>query len=546
MANRTYGSRRQLGGSITACAAAISFTARHAPQPQRRGALSRRCCTMTVSARLRCALPMLSGLLLSACVQSPQQLLQRADALQQTTHQQLADRYPYQRLPTPQQTVVVSDEFYVPALDQASVDKPAWFSQQVQADMRGITLLEALQQLLSPLGVRVVVADEVDTDALVFADHQGTVGELLAWIANAHQLIIEPFAARAEVRQLEVRRFDVSFLSGDTRFMLGDQGQRNRPHQRAETVAGLVPQSQQYLNFASEQLSLWQDLERTLTLMLSERGELSINQSSTSVVVKDTPAVMASVADYIADLNRQLTQQVAIDVQVIEVTFNDREQYAIDWQLLRHIDGIGPLTAAANTSAAAVQSVLSLGLQRDSGAFRGSQVLIDALQQQGQVRISHQPRVLTLNNQVARILVEDETSYLASAGSTSTPNVGTEQLLLPGRVTTGFELFLLPKIQQQQVILQLSSSLSALKGLDTVSSGEQQIQTPRTSRKTFFLKAMVGHRQTLLLSGLQQSRSEHGEQRGLFSWLAGGDVQHALGNSETLLLLTPYIVGAEH
>lgn len=486
------------------------------------------------------------SLLLSACVHSPEQLLQQADKLQRTTHQQLADRYPYQRLPSPQQTVVISDEFYVPALDQTSVNKPAWFSRQIQADMRGIPLIEALQQVLSPLGVRVVVADEVAADVLVYADHEGTVGELLAWIANAHQLIIEPFKARAEVRQLEVRQFDVSFLSGDTRFMLGDKGQRQGQLPGNEGVSHLAPQSQQYLNFASEQLSLWQDLERTLTLMLSARGELAINQSSTSVVVKDTPTVVAEVADYIANLNRQLTRQVAIDVQVIEVTFNDSEQYAIDWQLLRHIDGFGQLTAASSVADVGALSVLSSGLQRNSGRFAGSRVLIDALQQQGQIRISHQPRVLTLNNQVARILVEDETSYLASAGSTSTPNVGTEQLLIPGRVTTGFELFLLPKIQQQQVILQLSSSLSALKGLDTVASGEQQIQTPRTSRKTFFLKAMVGHQQTLLLSGLQQSRSESGKRQGLFSWLAGGDVQQTLGNSETLLLLTPYIVGAKH
>lgn len=477
-------------------------------------------------------------------MQSPQQLLLEADAIQARQHRQLTQHYPHQTLPKRADTIMVSEQFYVPELDQQLVAKPAWYSRQVTADMRGIALQDALHQILSPLNVQVSFADEVNPQTLVYADHEGSVGQLLEWIANANQLIVESYAARVEVKQLQVQRFDVSFLSGDTRFMLGDQG--NTSGVRARQGSNAITQdSNQYLNFASEQLSLWQDLERTLTLMLSERGELAISQSSTSVVVKDTPTVIATVADYIDDLNKQLTRQVAIDVQVIEVTFNDNEQFSIDWQLLRNMQGIGPISALSSGAPTSAQSVLSLGFEKTTGRFNGSQLLIDALQQQGQVKVSHQPRVLTLNNQVARILVEDETTYLASAGSTSTPNVGTEQLLLPGTVTTGFELFLLPKIQQQQVILQLSSSLSALRGLDVVSSGEQQIQTPRTSRKTFFLKAMVGHEQTLLLSGLQHARTESGERKGLFSWLAGGERHQSMGNSETLLLLTPHVIGAE-
>ncbi|RUO77162.1 hypothetical protein [Idiomarina seosinensis] len=491
----------------------------------------------------RLVLIVLVAMLSAACVNDPQQLLRQADALQQQQHAQLAQQHPYQRLPKAVDTVVFSDNFYVPAIDPELIAKPAWYSQRVAADMRGVPLLKALQQLLSPLGVSVYIADEVDTERLVFTDQDTSVGGVLNWIANAQQLIIEPYKARVEVKQLSVRQFDVSFLAGDTRFMLGEDGTRGSVAKRTNVDHSFTQDSNQYLNFASQQLSLWSDLERSLKLLLSSRGELAINQSSTSVVVKDTPTVIAAVADYIHQLNSNLTRQVAIDVQVIEVNFDDSEQYAVDWNLLRNADGVGPITELSSAVAGNFGAPLQFGLQKTSGRFNGSQLFIDALQQQGQVRVSHHPRVLTLNNQIARILVEDETSYLASSGTTSTPNVGTEQLLLPGKVTTGFELFLLPKVQQRQVILQLSSSLSALRGIDSVSSGEQRIQTPRTSRKTFFLKAMVGHQQTLLLSGLQHSRSEAAERKGILSWLAGGSTQQSIGNSETLLLLTPHIVG---
>lgn len=480
---------------------------------------------------IRCAL---IGLLFS-CANNPQSLLAEADALQRQQHQQLQKRFPHRTLPEVDETVAFSEQFYVPTLTQTVVEKPAWYSQRVDADMRGIPLHKALQQVLVPLGLRLYIADEVDQQALVYADHQGTLGDLLQWIANAQQLIIEPFPARVEVKQRAVRQFDVSFLAGDTGFMLGEQEQRRDGDD----------ESSQYLNFAAQQLSLWSDLEQALQLMLSERGQLAINQSSTSVVVKDTPTVIAAVEQYIQQLNHDLTRQVAIDVQVIEVSFNDQEQYSIDWQLLRNAQVTGPFSGLlSGADGAANSKPLTLNVQKTTGRWQGSQVFIDALQEQGTVRVSHHPRVITLNNQVARLLVEDETSYLASSGSTSTPNVGTEQLLIPDKVTTGFELFLLPNIQQHEVILQISSSLSALRGLDTVQSGQQSIQTPRTSRKTFFLKAMVGHQQTLLLSGLQQSRTESRQQQGFLSWLAGGEQRQQLNNSETLLLLTPHIVGA--
>ncbi|WP_404402210.1 hypothetical protein LG288_03840 [Idiomarina seosinensis] len=482
-------------------------------------------------------------LLLGACAHDPQQLLRQADALQQQQHRQLAQQYAYQALPSPTATIVHSEDFYVPQINPDLLAKPAWFSRRVKADMRGVPLLKALQQLLSPLGVSIYLADEVDAGQLVYTDQDSRVGDVLNWIANAQQLIIEPYAARVEVKQLAVRQFDVSFLAGDTRFLLGEDNNRSGLAAAGQTPGGLANGSSQYLNFASQQLSLWSDLERSLQLMLSQQGELAINQSSTSVVVKDTPTVIAAVEDYIADLNTSLTRQVAIDVQVIEISFNDHQQYAVDWQLLRNMQGGGPFSALSAGNGTVTGAPLQFSLQKTSGRFAGSQVFIDALREQGQVRVSHHPRVMTLNNQIARLLVEDETTYLASSGSTSTPNVGTEQLLLPGKVTTGFELFLLPKVQKQQVILQLSSSLSALQGIDSVSSGEQLIQTPRTSRKTFFLKAMVGHQQTLLLSGLQHSRTETGERKGLLSWIAGGQTKQSMANSETLLLLTPSIAG---
>lgn len=487
---------------------------------------------------------LVTGLLLFGCSSNPQQLLAQADALQQQQHQQLQQQFPHQQLPDKATTIVFSDEFYVPPLDKSLLQKPSWYSQQVTADIRGLPLKQALQQLLAPLGISIYIADQVAESQLVSLHEQGSVGDVLNWIANAQQLIIKPYDARIEVKSLAVKAFDVSFLAGNTGFMLGDDGANNQSLRNSDKQG--VNDSSQYINFSASQLSLWQDLEQSLNLLLSPRGQLTVNRSTTSVLVKDSPAIIQAVADYIAELNQRLTQQVAIDVQVIEVDFNDNQQYSVDWQLLRSADGVSSLTSLAGSSGESTSGVFSFGWQKTMGRRQGSQLFVDALAQQGQVRITHHPRVMTLNNQVARLMVEDETTYLAESSTTNTANVGSQQRLKPGVVTTGFELFLLPKVQQQQVILQLSSSLSALKGIDTVRSGEQLIETPRTSRKSFFLKAMVENQQTLLLSGLQQSHSISDERQGPIPWLTGGQSQQSIKNKETILLLTPQIIGAQH
>ena len=84
---------------------------------------------------------------LTGCMQSPQQLLLQADALQRQQHQQLSHQYPHQRLPKPVDTVVVSEQFYVPKLDERLAAKPAWYSRQVTADMRGLPLQGTGQRL---------------------------------------------------------------------------------------------------------------------------------------------------------------------------------------------------------------------------------------------------------------------------------------------------------------------------------------------------------------------------------------------------------------
>src|SRR5690554_5943571 len=437
------------------------------------------------------------------------------DEVKSSAVQRLADARGLQSQTTELRHVVRSQGYFVPPLNLPSTEGPEWLQQPVHFAFDEYPLERALKDLLSPIGISIRLLDDIDANMPVSLRLQGTLGEAMQRIALATGLSYTAEEALVVWRQYEIAEFDVAFLAGETNFFLGEDGTRsnqgtNQQGQLMVSGSSVNDDSSQYLNFTSQELSVWEDLTAALTMLLSSQGSIAINQSSTSVLVRDLPQHVQLVREYLLQQNERLTRQVAVDIQVIDVMFNDHDQRGIDWELIgESVSGSSVLNLFSQVSATALGEQSSgLRLQRQTGRLSGSEVIIAALREQGVVEVSNHPRMVTLNNQISKVVLEENVTYLASAGSSSTANVGSSDLLIPGVVRTGFELYLLPKIANEQVLLQLSTSLSDLLGIDQISSGDKTIQTPQTTRKKFFMKAIVGNQETLLISGLQNTRRQ--------------------------------------
>lgn len=473
----------------------------------------------------------------------------------------LAQAYAKPQGPPPRQAVELDTGFFIPTLSELeklnTELEPSWAQQWTEFSLNDYPLQKALRELLLPVGVSVRLLDQISVEEPLTLSFQGALTDALEQISLLTGLHVAASEHIVTLRRFEMAEFDVAFLAGSTSFFLGDEAANPQGQRQAGGALGgaQVPpvseQSSQYLNFTSDDLSVWSDLDQALSLLLSSEGQVAINQSSTSVLVRDYPHHVEQVRAYLLQQNRRLTRQVAVDVQIIDVSFNDSQQAGIDWDLVyQATSGSGILNFAsafrgqAGAQARAPGMPAELSYLRQGGRFDGSQALIQALSQQGVVEVSTHPRVVSLNNQIAKIVLQDNATYLASAGSAATANVGSTDLLIPGVVTTGFELFVLPKVSHQQVVMQLSTSLSDLITIDQVSSGDTTIQTPHTNRKKFFMKAMVADGETLLISGLQNSKNQWREERNFFSVLLGGRREKSAQRSETLVLLTPRILPA--
>lgn len=443
-------------------------------------------------------------------------------------------------------TVRRTEQLYVPQSDDIAADLPAWYSKPVNINAKGVALEDLLADVFADLQLSITYSDTELRQQPVQLNFAGARGVVLQRLAAQFDWYLEMTEHSIRWSRWRTAEFDVAFIAGASDFFMGNKERRQQQANQgtAQPRAAMQESSDQFSNFSHANLSVWDDLQRALGLLLSEQGVLSINQSSTSVLVKDRPRHVAQIEVYLSQQNERLTRQVAIEVRIVEVSFSDEDQLAIDWQALAQSAGGNAVVGLASGPLNDLGEALGgqLFWQRQSGRAAGSEVFIEALQQQGLVTINNQPRLLGLNNQIAKIALQDNATYLAAASTTNTLNVGATTNLEPGIVTTGFELYVLPSIREDEVILQLSTELSDLLRIDEVRSGEQLIQTPHTNRKQFFMQAVVGDGQTLLLSGLRNEREQLTEQQSWLSFLLGGKQQQQRHHSETLVLLTPTIV----
>jgi type IVB pilus formation R64 PilN family outer membrane protein len=347
-------------------------------------------------------------------------------------------------------------------------------------------------------------------------------------------------------------------------------GQDNNLMTDAPTVGGL--HNQEFSNLHGE-LSIWNDLRRTLAQLKSPQGKVMVSESTTSVTVQDHPENMAQIANYIAQLNKSLSVQVGIKVQVLEIQLDSAFNLGINWNLVfRNMNPQlrigGALADATNPDS----SLIGTGTDSGTASFQignaGSHALLQALGQQGKLRVVTKPQVVTMNNQIAAIRITKNTGYIKSISNSNTINyVATS--ITPGTVTDGFQLYLLPKVSGDKVFMQISSTISNLLSIQKESTAPvsgtfvsgtpaenarantaqqvlattQQysaIELPTITEKSFNQRSVIQSGHTLVIAGFKRlfDQASNSTMANVIPGSKGAQSQ----NVETLVLITPVIM----
>lgn len=469
-----------------------------------------------------------------------------------------------------------------------SGQNPQWLNRRVSLRANDLPLNLLMNRILPPNIVTAQYGTGSDSNTLISMNYTGSIRGALNAISAKTGYAYDIEDGMLTWSTMVTKTFDVSFMPGASQYLMGQKSGDTMLNVTSSGSSSGGPTGQgsdSQFSSLEANLSVWKDLQNSIKQMISPEGKVMVSESTTTVTVQDHPENVQKVADFLASMNTDLSREVSLQVKVLEVKLNKNFNYGINWNLayqtaatggigvgmntgnlsnstnsalLGAISPAGPGFGAANASTGVIPvggNLPGIGAGILSGPFRNTSILVNALAQQGSVSTVTNPDVVTLNNQVAQIDISTQTGYLASTTTTVTGVEGTVQTsLTPGTVSTGFKLYILPKIMNHNVYLELSSAISTLDDLKTFTAGAtgssnsstsnlNQIQLPTVSGKRFNLRSVVPSGDTLVIAGFKQDQSTANKATMFGSALLGGKGADR-SNIETIVLITPVIVGS--
>lgn len=476
----------------------------------------------------------------------------------------------------PEPSMVVKQGLYVDKTPISLQREPAWLRNHIILRGEDLPFSYYSRTIVNGGGNYVLTRYQVglDPSTKISMNYSGTVRGALDLLASKAGYVYTVNGCNVYWQAYITKTFDIAFIPGASDYQMGKAGGGGTaasPSGGGTTVNAVIDDSaqSQYSNLKGT-LSVWKDLESALKQLISADGKVIVSETTTTVTVRDRPSNVALIGKFIANLNHNLSKQVLVKIEVLDVRLSNDYNFGINWSLVQRFFGTGGNNFILNSSQGVPVSLTALGanqsptppliglVQSNPNASTGYTALINALTQQGKVSTVTEPRVVCLNNQVSAVRIVNQRGYLASVqnttvgGSTVGGSTVTSQIT-PGTLITGLTLYILPKIIGAKIIMQVNADLSTDAGITTISSATggappstgsapgSVIQVPNVQQKQFNQRSIIGSGDTLILAGFRQVQNTSNATQVMDQQFLGG--RGALqSNIETVILITPVIL----
>ncbi|MGB0865263.1 MAG: pilus (MSHA type) biogenesis protein MshL [Granulosicoccaceae bacterium] len=308
-------------------------------------------------------------------------------------------------------------------------------------------------------------------------------------------------------------------------------------------------------------LDVWQSVDAGLRGLLQLKPDdtaVQVNPAAGLVVVHARREQQQLAADYLADMQARIMRQVSIEAQVIEVELNENHATGVDWSEVAKNEGYSWLQTMSTGFVQAVQQGGASLQYTGSNSSTDTRVLVNLLQQYGDVRVISSPRVVALNNQPSVLSVVENKVYFSSSvkinsstdASTTTESVETAIHTVP----VGLVMQVTPQIATSgDVVMNIRPTISRVSGYvsdpnpNLAKAGVVSL-IPEIQVRELETVLRVRDGETIVLGGMMQVR--HSSDRQNVPWLhklpaLGGlfrSRQKSANQAELLVLLTPTLM----
>lgn len=404
---------------------------------------------------------------------------------------------------------------------------PAAFQKKLTLRASGVSLKTLLSKIAQVTGSNVIYGPEVDLSASVFADCL----DVPVWRALNTALFPLNYGFKIKDRDLvilssQTRAFKLSLppntqsfsdrISNESWTKTDGQDTSSASSNSSMDVkvgAGIFVESR------DAGVSFWDDIEKSLSEMISPQGKYSFNKLAGLVTVTDSPVVLDKVASYIDLVNREANKQILVEVKILEVTLSNESSFGIDWSAIyKSLGNIKQLSLSSdfvtqNFVSPGVFSLFAAGPKDDSGSgSSGLSALVKVLEAQGKVRVLSQPKVMLLNNQSAMVQVGTVTSFVANTTTTTSQAGLASTSAATDQVQEGVSLRLMASILDGQILVQLTPVVTTLEQIRSIKMGSgTTIEAPQTSTKSMHTLVKIKDGSTIAVGGLITSNHKKSE-----------------------------------
>ena len=190
------------------------------------------------------------------------------------------------------------------------------------------------------------------------------------------------------------------------------------------------------------------DLETHLTEVLTPNlGKAKTDERSNKIVIRDTPSKIQQIREIIHAFDVK-QREVLIEAKILQIVLSDEYKMGIDWEAIvtdyHRLDLVSDFDILGSTEK---KGKLSIGTVSSDDYS----VLLEALDSVGVTNILSSPRITTISNQEAKILVGSTEPYVTS--TVTTPATGpTTTAESVNFIEVGVKLYVTPTIHMDDYI----------------------------------------------------------------------------------------------
>ena len=284
----------------------------------------------------------------------------------------------------------------------------------------------------------------------------------------------------------------------------------------------------------------WDAVEKSLGSLLgsqttgtSQAGSgqgFTVNRLTGTVYVTASKKDLKKVEDYLGTVRKVIGRQVLIEAKVIEVKLQDDFQFGIDWTMVDRylatmVDGATRIKSTFTYSTTQFKNVVSgagpvfaiAGDLNFGGSKTDLSFILNALQQQGDIRTLSNPKLNIMNGQTALLSVGRNQAYISKV-ETTTSGAGTSSPTITYTVTTntilsGTMIGMIPFIDENgEISLTITPIISDLVKLTpqtigaSKSSAALDIQLPTVDLRELSTTVKVRNGDIIAIGGLISKR----------------------------------------